>query len=120
MVRAVPLPLSLLQLAVAAPDLYAQSPPDAPSQQQASAVDSGSIEALKKMRADLQRPTRFQVSTDLTAAQVWADGKELQHAATAAFDVARPSKLRALMRSARSERELFYDGKTVYGCGARI
>ena len=29
------------------------------------------------------------------------------------MDVERPNKIRALMRSARSERELVYDGKTV-------
>ena len=29
------------------------------------------------------------------------------------MDVERPNKIRALMHSARSERELFYDGKTV-------
>lgn len=113
MVRAALLLLSLLSLAVAAPHIYAQSAQGAPSQQQASAVDPGSIEALKEMGSNLQSLKRFRVSTDLSAERVLADGQKLQHTATAALDVARPNKIRAVMRSARSERELFYDGKTV-------
>ena len=53
------------------------------------------------------------MSTELTGERVLADGQKLQHTATAAMDVERPNKLRAVMHSARSERELFYDGKTV-------
>jgi hypothetical protein len=53
------------------------------------------------------------VSTELTGERVLTDGQKLQHTATADIDVERPNKLRAVMRSARSERELFYDGKTV-------
>ena len=112
MVRAALLLLSL-SLAVAEPHVYAQSAQGAPSQPQASAVDPGSIAALKEMGSHLQSLKRFRVTTDLTAERVLADGQKLQHAATATLDVARPNKLRAVMRSARSERELFYDGKTV-------
>ena len=41
-----------------------------------------------------------------------ADGQKLQHAASATVDAQRPDKLRASLRSARSEREFIYDGKT--------
>ena len=61
----------------------------------------------------LQTLKRFRVSTELTGERVLADGQKLQHTATADMDVERPNKLRALMHSARSERELVYDGKTV-------
>jgi len=44
---------------------------------------------------------------------VLKDGQKLQHAASASVDVERPNKIRAVMQSARSERELRYDGKTV-------
>ena len=65
------------------------------------------------MGAYLQTLKRFHVSTELTGERVLADGQKLQHTATAIMDVERPNKLRALMHSARSERQLFYDGKTV-------
>src|SRR5262245_8340542 len=65
------------------------------------------------MGAFLQTLKRFWVSTELTGERVLADGQKLQQTATANMDVERPNKLRALMHSARSERELIYDGKTV-------
>ena len=71
------------------------------------------IQALKDMGAHLQTLKRFQVSTELTGELVLADGQKLQHTATADMDVVRPNKLHAVMVSARSERELIYDGKTV-------
>jgi hypothetical protein len=99
--------LSLLAIALAAPGTYGQTAPAA------SAVDPASIQALKDMGAFLQTLKRFQVSTELTGERVLADGQKLQHTATADMDVQRPNKLRVLMHSARSERELVYDGKTV-------
>jgi hypothetical protein len=53
------------------------------------------------------------VSTEVTGERVLADGQKLQHAARAELDVARPNRIRIRMWSARSERELFYDGKTI-------
>jgi hypothetical protein len=111
MVRKV-LVLSLLAMSLAAPSAHAQTAPAA-SQSAASAVDPASIQALKDMGAFLQTLKRFRVSTELTGERVLADGQKLQHTATADMDVERPNKLRALMHSARSERELVYDGKTV-------
>jgi hypothetical protein len=105
MVRKI-LVLSVLAMSLAAPSTYAQTAP-------ASAVDPASIQALKDMGAFLQTLKRFRVSTELTGERVLADGQKLQHTATADMDVERPNKIRALMRSARSERELVYDGKTV-------
>ena len=63
------------------------------------------------MGAHLQTLKRFQVSTQLTGERVLADGQKLQHVANAELDVDRPNKLHARMHSARSEREIFYDGK---------
>ena len=53
------------------------------------------------------------MSTELTGERVLADGQKLQHTAVADLDVVRPNMLRARMVSARSARELFFDGKTV-------
>jgi len=99
------LALGLLAISVVARDANAQAAPNA--------VDQASIQALKDMGAHLQSLKRFRVSTELTGERVLADGQKLQHTATANMDVERPNKLRALMHSARSERQLFYDGKTV-------
>ena len=105
MVRKI-LVLSVLAMSLATPSAYAQTAP-------ASAVDPASIQALKDMGAFIQTLKRFRVSTELTGERVLADGQKLQHTATADMDVERPNKIRALMHSARSERELVYDGKTV-------
>src|SRR5262245_42250400 len=105
--------LSLLAISFAAPGIYAQKPPAAPAKPAANAVDPASIQALKDMGAHLQTLKRFRVSTELTGEIVLQDGQKLQHTAKADMDVARPQKLRVVMSSARSKRELIYDGKTV-------
>ena len=65
------------------------------------------------MGAYLQTLNRFRASTTLTGERVLADGQKLQHSASATVDAERPNKLRARMRSVRSEREIIYDGKIV-------
>ena len=105
--------LLALTLAFAIPTVTAQTAaPPAPAAK-AEAVDAATIAALKKMGAHLQTLRRFRVTTDLTGERVLADGQKLQHMASAELDVQRPNKLRARMSSARSGRELFYDGKDV-------
>jgi len=105
--------LGLLAAVLAMPGANAQTAPAGASQQTASAVDPASIQALKDMGAYLQTLKRFRVSVDLTGERVLADGQKLQHTATASLDVDRPKRVRALMHSAHSERELFYDGTKV-------
>ena len=107
--------LGLLPMSLAVPAAHAQTapPPPPPAAPAANAVDPASIQALKDMGAHLQSLKRFRVSTEVTGERVLADGQKLQHTATANMDVERPNKLRVVMHSARSERELFYDGKTV-------
>src|SRR5262249_17845121 len=105
--------LNLLAILLAAPSTYAQTPPAGAAPEAASALDQASIQARKDMGAFLQTLKRLWVSTELTGERVLADGQKLQHTATADMDVDRPNRLRALMRSARSQRELIYDGKTV-------
>ncbi|SOY64072.1 DUF2092 domain-containing protein [Cupriavidus taiwanensis] len=78
-----------------------------------NAVDPGSVQALRDMGRYLQTLTQFQVAVDLSGERVLTDGQKLLHTASAKLDVQRPNKLRAQMRSARSARDLMYDGKTV-------
>jgi hypothetical protein len=100
-------------LALAAPGAHAQPAPTSAAAPAANAVDPASIQALKDMGAHLQTLKRFHVSTEVSGERVLADGQKLQHVATAEMDVVRPNKIRAWMQSARAEREIIYDGKTV-------
>lgn len=104
--------LSWLALSLAAPGFCAESAPAATAQPVVSAVDPSSIEALKKMGTHLQTLRRFQVKTELSSETVLEDGQKLQQSSSAEIQVQRPNKLRALMWSARAERELIYQGKT--------
>jgi len=104
---------ALMAASFAPTALHAQGSPAAAAQPTANAVDPAAIQALKDMSAHLQTLKRFEVSTRLTGERVLADGQKLQHTATADLDVVRPNRLRAVMRSARSEREILFDGKTV-------
>jgi len=112
MVRKI-LVLGLLAMSLAAPSIYAQTAPAGAAAPAASAVDPASIQALQDMGAFLQSLKRFRVETEVTGERVLADGQKLQHTATAEMEVQRPNKIRVLMQSARSEREIVYDGKTV-------
>ncbi len=105
--------LASLAMLLAVPSAYAQPAPTVAAAPAANAVDSASVQILKDMGAYLQTLKRFRVSTELTGERVLADGEKLQHTATADMDVERPNKIRAVMKSARSEREIIYDGKTV-------
>jgi hypothetical protein len=107
------LALGLLAMSLTAPSLHAQTAAAGTAQPAANAADPGVIQALKDMGANLQTLKRFRVSVELTGERVLADGQKLQHTAKADMDVVRPARLRSRMHSARSERELIYDGKTV-------
>ncbi len=105
--------LGLLAMSLAAPGVHAQTAAAGTAAPAANAVDPGAIQALKDMGAYLQTLKRFQVSTALTGERVLADGQKLQHTAAASMDIDRPNRIRVRMSSARSERELIYDGKAV-------
>ena len=105
--------LGLLAMLLAATVAHAQAPASAGAPPAANAVDPASVQALKDMGAYLQTLKRFAMSTEVTGERVLADGQKLQHTAMANLEVVRPNKLRAVMRSSRSDRELIYDGKRV-------
>jgi hypothetical protein len=105
--------LGLLAVLVPGHEARAQAAPASPTKPAENAVNPASIQALKDMGAYLQTLKRFRVVTELTGERVLADGQKLQHMARAEMNVQRPDKMRVAMRSARSERELFYNGKAV-------
>jgi hypothetical protein len=100
--------LLALALVSGAPGASAQTAAPA-----ASAVDPATVQALKNMGAHLQSLQKFHVTNELTGERVLTDGQKLQHMASAAMDVQQPNRIRVKMSSARSQRELFYDGKLV-------
>lgn len=103
---------SLLALSFATAGICVESaPPASTAQPVVNAVDPASIQALKRMGSHLQTLQRFQVKTELSSEQVLEDGQKLQQSSSAEIQVQRPNKLRALMWSARAERELIYEGK---------
>lgn len=94
------------------------APPPAPAASSsappaANAVDPAVVQALQNMGKYLQTLRTFEAQVDLSGERVLQDGQKLLHMATAKVDVQRPNMLRAEMRSARSARDLIYDGKTV-------
>jgi hypothetical protein len=105
--------LGLLAVLIPGHEARAQAAPASPTKPAANAVDPASIQALKDMGAYLQTLKRFRVVNELTGERVLADGQKLQHMARAEMNVQRPDKIRVTMRSARSERDLFYNGKAV-------
>jgi len=105
--------LSLLAMALAGPITNAETAPTGNAPEATNTVDPASVQALRDMGAFLQKLDRFHVSTELTGERVLADGQKLQHMASAVMDVDRPNKIRARMHSARSEREIIFDGKKV-------
>ncbi len=98
--------------AAGAPAQTAAPAAPAASAPAASPVDPAAVQALRDMGAYLQSLQRFAVHSQVTGERVLADGQKLQHMATANLDVERPNKLRAVMRTALSERVLVFDGKS--------
>ena len=68
--------------------------------------------ALNQMGEYLRTLKTFQVKAVLSRESVLLDGQKVQFDGTADILVERPNKLRAEMKSDRSERRFFYDGKT--------
>jgi hypothetical protein len=108
------LAIALLAGTIFGSHLNAQTAPDNPASGAATPVDPSAVQALQKLGTSLQSLKRFHVSIDLTGERVLEDGEKLQHTATAELDVDRPNRIRAVMQSARSDREIFYNGKTVW------
>ena len=106
--------LALVAMLLVAPGLQAQTTPPKPAAPPAAnAVNPAALQALKDLGAHLQTLKRFQVTSNVTGERVLTDGQKLQHTASATLFVVRPDKIRVRMVSARSDRELVYDGKTV-------
>ncbi|PVX60002.1 DUF2092 domain-containing protein [Paraburkholderia unamae] len=107
------LSIAMLAATLIAPHVGAQTASAPAASSEAVAVDPAAVDALHKMGTALQSLKRFSVTTQLTGERVLEDGQKLQHTATAVLDVDRPNRIRAIMTSARSHREIVFDGKNV-------
>lgn len=105
--------IALLALSLVAPVLQAETTPSNAADGVANPVDPAVIQALQGMGAHLMSLNRFEVSTELTGERVLVDGQKLQHSALAQLEVDRPNRVRAEFSTARSQRAIVYDGKTV-------
>jgi hypothetical protein len=108
--------LGAFAMVLAAPGIHAQTtaaPQAAAAPQPANAVNPAAVQALKDLGANMATLKRFQVTSNVSGERVLTDGQKLQHTASATLFVTRPDKVRVKMSSARSERELIYDGKLV-------
>ncbi|WP_322062288.1 DUF2092 domain-containing protein [Paraburkholderia sp. J63] len=103
----------MLAAALVTPQVFAQASAPVAASGVANPVDPAAVAALQKMGTYLQSLKRFSVSTELTGERVLEDGQKLQHTATAELDVDRPNKIHAVLSSARSEREIVFNGKNV-------
>ena len=110
-----PLMLGLLAVLLGTPAVRAQTAPpqNATAPQRRECRRSGNDSGPQEHGRHLQTLKRFQAKTAVSGERVLMDGQKLQHSASATVDVVRPNKVRARMVSARSERELIFDGKTV-------
>lgn len=103
----------MLAATLVTPRVFAQASAPVAASAATNPVDPAAVAALQKMGVHLQSLKRFSVSTELTGERVLADGQKLQHTATARLDVDRPHKIHAVLSSARSEREITFNGKDV-------
>lgn len=75
--------------------------------------DPEAMAALEKMGAALRKLEVAEVHSDVTTEEVLTSGQKLQFGGTTTLFVQRPDKLRATIHSARRDREIFYNGKTL-------
>lgn len=103
----------MLAATLVTPHVFAQASAPVAASAATNPVDPAAVAALQKMGAYLQSLKRFSVTTNLTGERVLEDGQKLQHAAKAQVDVDRPNKIRAVLSSARNQREIVFNGKDV-------
>jgi hypothetical protein len=113
--------LAALLLAQPGPGL-AQSPPASGGAAPAGApvVAAEAIDALARMGTFLRSHRAFTVRADTTTDQVLDTGQKIQFDSAVDLRARLPDRLRADVRSARMERQFFYDGRTLTLYGARV
>ena len=87
---------------------------------QPAAVDPAAMAALDRMGAYLRTLTAFEVEARTATENVMDDGFKLQFDGVAKLKVRRPDRLQVDIANARTQRQIFYDGKSVTVYGPRL
>src|SRR5688572_8525113 len=80
---------------------------------QDNAVEAAAIEALDKMAAHLRTLQEFKVTLTTTSDDVIEGGQLVETAGRTVYEVRRPDRMKVEVTTDKSEREFYYDGKTV-------
>jgi hypothetical protein len=78
-----------------------------------SAVDTGAVNALRRMGAYLRGLQRFNVSGTTVRDVVLSDGQKVEMEGTLRYVVRAPDRFRGDINTDRKQRQIFYDGKTL-------
>lgn len=98
--------------ALAAAQDNAKVPAKADSSDDAApAIDPDAMKALDKMGNALRDLKQFSIDTTTTKEIVLVSGQKIQLDGTVSWKVKRPNKLFVQVKSARKDRQFFYDGK---------
>lgn len=121
LLAAAALPVATLSARQGVPTPNTPPAPAAPAGPAAPpAIDPEAVGALERMSANLRTLKFFEVTAHATSESVMNDGFKLQFDTTAKLKVRRPDRLLADISSARKQRQIYYDGKSVTLYGQRV
>jgi hypothetical protein len=83
-------------------------------------VEQAALDALKAMGTYLRTLKAFEVTSDFTLEETLDDGQKIMNAGSAAYLARLPDRLAVALYTDTSERDFFYDGKTLTMFGPKI
>lgn len=78
-----------------------------------TAIDTGAVNALRRMGAYLRSLQRFEVSGTTVRDAVMSDGQTVEMEGTLRYVVRAPDRFRGDINSDRKQRQIIFDGKTL-------
>lgn len=78
-----------------------------------TAIDTGAVNALRRMGAYLRSLQRFEVSGTTVRDAVMSDGQTVEMEGTLRYMVRAPDRFRGDINSDRKQRQIIFDGKTL-------
>lgn len=83
-------------------------------------IEQAALDALKAMGTYLRTLKAFEVTSDFTLEETLDDGQKIMNAGSAAYLARLPDRLAVALYTDTSERDFFYDGKTLTMFGPKI
>ncbi len=83
-------------------------------------VEQDAIDALKAMGTYLRTLKAFEVTSDFTLEETLDDGQKIMNAGSAAYLARLPDRLAVALYTDTTERDFYYDGKTLTMFGPKI